>query len=62
MSSRLASCEVVCSLVDEFGCNPDVKTENGDTVLHLAIANSRESVISFLLTQSGCDPSIRGRH
>ena len=51
--------ELVCMLIDEFGCGPHTKGQVGRTPLHQACANELVDVARNLVTEYGADVNAR---
>ena len=52
--------EVVRTLVEEYGCNPQSRDDNSYTPLHYACYGGHKDVVKYLVTQQKCNPCVKG--
>jgi ankyrin repeat protein len=50
--------DIVETLVERYGCNPNVMTKSNQSLLHYACLYGRIGVVMLLIEKYGCDPNI----
>lgn len=53
--------EVVRTLVEEHGCNPQSVDKNRCTPLHYACYGGHQDIVKYLVTAQKCDPHLKDR-
>lgn len=53
---------IVCRLVRDFGADPTIQTDTGDTPLHLAVRNGHIGVAKFLMELGGAGLDITNKN